>query len=219
MPTGVTWYSIIWWRRLPSGVGICSHPYLPVISVQYIFLCSFSHSHTHSLTASQAIKEQSGGQEDISIWNWVQRFTRSWLVREEVKIFFWTWAFTAWTKWKRVAGVVPSHGWKVSMCYLSVNLFGGQWWGLEIWTLKTFLQFSYDGRIHYKNIYICQYIDFSKEVIYNCHRFLRGGSYICRWLSFELTYKLFTLILNSLHGWGPCFASLRPKTRSLTHKI
>lgn len=118
-----------------------------------------------------------------------------------------------------VAGVAPSHGWKVSMCYLSVNLFGGLWWGLEIWTLKTFLRFSYDSRIHYKNIYVCQYIDFSKEVIYNRHQFLRGGSYICRWLSFEHTYKLFTLILNSLHGWSPCFARLRPKTRSLTHKI
>lgn len=69
VPTGVTWCSIIWWRRLPSGVGISSHPYLPVISVQYMFLCLFSHSHTHSLASSPAVKEQSGGQEDISFWN------------------------------------------------------------------------------------------------------------------------------------------------------
>lgn len=133
--TGVTWCSIIWWRRLPSGVGICSHPYLSVISVQYIFMFILTFTDTF-FDRSPAVKEQSGGQEDIrEVFLELSSKGHQELTGER------TWAFTAWTKWKQVWQVSPlltdGRFWCADQCYLSVNLFGGLWWGLEIWTLKT----------------------------------------------------------------------------------
>lgn len=183
VPTGGACCSIIWWRRLPSGVGICSHHYLSMISVQYLFLCLFSHSHNHSLTALQPLRSRVVVRKtsEKHFWNWVQRATRSWLVRG-LELSQHEQSGKRCGRWR------PSQGWKfrcADHCYLSAALsleVCGEVWKSELW--KPFLQFSYDSRIPCKSIYVCQYIDFSKEMIYICHLFLRGGSYICRWFSF-----------------------------------
>lgn len=217
VPTGGT-CSIIWRRRLPSGVGICSHHYLSVISVN-IYFYVYSHIHTHSLTAVQLLRSRVVVVRKTSgkrFWNWAQRATRSWLVRGP-ELPQHEQSGNRCGRWRPFSGM-EGFDVQTSATCLSVSLeVCDEVWKSGLW--KPFLRFSYNSRIHYKNIYVCQYIDFSKEMIYICHLFLQGGSYICRWFSFEQTYKLFTLILNSLHGWSLCFARLRPKTRFLTHKV
>lgn len=147
------------------------------ISVQYIFIFILTFTHTHSLTALQLLRSRVVIRKtsEKHFWNWVQRVTRSWLVRGlelsqheqsgnkggRCRPFSWMEGFDVQT----------------SATCLSISLeVCDEVWKSELW--KPFLWFSYDSRIHYKNIYVGQYRDFSKEMIYNCHRFLRGGSYI-----------------------------------------